>query len=85
MSFCHQFASVIRLFVNISCFKLVLNTEQETKLSVMFPISSRTSIVTLALIRQKHCHHMTLKFRIGQSLKNLLPRTAEGIGMKLGT
>jgi hypothetical protein len=32
-----------------------------------------------------NCHHMTLEFRIGQSLKNLLPRIAERIGMKLGT
>ena len=61
------------------------NTEQETKLAVMFPMSSRTSIVSLVLIRHKHCRHRTLKFLIGQSFKNVFSRTEEGIGMKLGT
>jgi hypothetical protein len=41
------------------------NTEQETKLAVMFPMSSRTSIVSLVLIRHKHCRHGTMKFLIG--------------------
>ena len=40
------------------------NTEQETKLAVMFPMSSRTSIVSLVLIRHKHCRHVTLIFLI---------------------
>jgi hypothetical protein len=57
------------------------NTEQETKLAVM---SSRTSIVSLLLIRHKYFRHRTLKFLIGQSFKNVFSRTEEGIGMKLG-
>jgi hypothetical protein len=61
------------------------NTEQETKLAVMFLMSSRTSIVSLVLIRHKHCRHRTLKILIGQSFKNLFSRTEEGIGMKPGT
>jgi hypothetical protein len=61
------------------------NTEQETNLAVMFPMSSRTSIVSLVLIRHKHCRHNTLKFLIGQSFKNVFSRTEEGIGVKLGT
>ena len=61
------------------------NKEQETKLAVMFPMSSRTSIVSLVLIRYKHCRHRTLKFLIVQSFKNVFSRTEEGIGMKLGT
>jgi hypothetical protein len=60
------------------------NTEQETKRAVMFPMTSRTSIVSLVLIRHKHCRHRTLKFLIGQSFKNVFSRTEEGIGMKLG-
>jgi len=51
----------------------------------MFPMSSRTSIASLVLIRHKHCRHRTLKFLIGQSFKNVFSRTEEGIGMKLGT
>jgi hypothetical protein len=31
------------------------NTEQETKLAVMFTMSSRTSVVSLVLIRHKYC------------------------------
>jgi hypothetical protein len=61
------------------------NTEQETKLTVMFHMSSRTSIVSLVLIRHKHCRHRALKFLIGQSFENVFSRTEEGIGMKLGT
>ena len=60
------------------------NTEQETNLAVMFPMSSRTSIVSLVLIRHKHCCHRTLKFLIGQPFKNVFSRTEEGIGMQLG-
>ena len=61
------------------------NTEQETKLAVMFPMSFRTRILSLVLIRHKHWHHRTLKFLIGQSFKNVFSRTEAGIGMKLGT
>ena len=61
------------------------NTEQTTKLAVMFPISSRTRFVSLVLIRHKHCRHRILKFLIGQSLKNVFSWTDEGIGVKLGT
>ena len=61
------------------------STEQETKLVVMFPMSSRTSIVSLLLIRHKHCHHRTLTFLIGQSFKNVFSRTEEGIEIKRGT
>jgi hypothetical protein len=61
------------------------NTEQETKLAVMFPMNFRTRILSLVLIRHKHWHHRTLKFLIGQSFKNVFSRTEEGIGMKLGT
>jgi hypothetical protein len=61
------------------------STELETKLAVKFPMSSRTSIVSLVLIRYKHCRHRTLKFLIGQFYKNVFSRTEEGIGMKLGT
>jgi hypothetical protein len=61
------------------------NTEQETKLAVMFPMSSCTSILSLVLIRHKHWRHRTLKCLIGQSFKNAFSRTEEGIGMKLGT
>jgi hypothetical protein len=61
------------------------NTEQETKLAVMFHMSSRTSIVSLVPIRHKHCRHRALKFLIGQSFENVFSRSEEGIGMKLGT
>jgi hypothetical protein len=61
------------------------NTEQETKLAVMFPMSSRTSVVSLVLIRHKHCRHRTLKFLIGQSFKSVFSRTEKGTGVKLGT
>ena len=61
------------------------NTEQETKLAMMFPMSSRTSIVSLVLIRHKHCCHRTLTFLIGRPFKNVFSRTEEGIGMQLGT
>jgi hypothetical protein len=50
-----------------------------------FHMSSRTSIVSLVLIRHKHCRHRALKFLIGQSFENVFSRTEEGIGMKLGT
>jgi hypothetical protein len=61
------------------------NTEQETKLAGMLPMSSRTSIVSLVLIRHRHWRRRTLKFLIGQSFKNVFSRTEEGIGMKLAT
>ena len=86
VSFCHHLMSVVSLFLHFSYFKLLLeNTEQETKLAVMFPVSSRTSILSLVLIRHKHWCHRTLKFLIGQSFKNAFSRTEKGIGMKLRT
>jgi hypothetical protein len=48
--------------------------KQETKLTVMFHMSSRTSIVSLVLIRHKHCRHRALKFLIGQSFENVFSR-----------
>jgi hypothetical protein len=49
----------------------------------MFPMSSRTSIVSLVLIRHKHCHHRTLKFLIGQSFKTSSQEPKKGLGWNL--
>ena len=78
VSFCHHLMSVVSICTCHTCTSnfFLKNTEQETKLSVMFHMSPRTSIVSL--VDWFIVFNRTLKSLIGQSFKNDFSRT-EGV------